>query len=140
MIRLTRSATTLAILFTISGMSHFLFHGFFLRMVPAWVPYPAAIVSVTGVLELLGAVGLIIPATRELAGWCLIALCIAVFPANIQMLTNARAAHSSALVESLLWLRLPLQPLLIFVIYRYVTVPSRRARTSKALTAAAVAR
>jgi len=139
-IRLTPSAVALAILFTVTGISHFLFHGFFSSMVPAWIPYPAAVVTVTGVLELLGAVGLIIPETRELAGWCLIALLVAVFPANIEMLVTARAAQSSALVETLLWLRLPLQPLLIFLIYRYVTVPSRHARTLKALTATAAAR
>lgn len=100
-------------------------------MVPAWVPYPALIVHVTGLLELLGVVGLLIPRTRELAGWCLIALLVAVFPANIQMLTTARAAGSPVLTEFLLWLRLPIQPLLIVLIYRTVIVPSRRARMAK---------
>jgi uncharacterized membrane protein len=53
------------------------------RMVPAAFPFRAQIVTITGYLELLGAVGLVIPATRGLAGVCLALLFIAMFPANV---------------------------------------------------------
>ena len=47
------------------------------------MPAPALLVTVTGVLELLGAVGLLLPATRVAAAWCLLALMLAMFPANV---------------------------------------------------------
>jgi uncharacterized membrane protein len=53
------------------------------RMVPPWVPNARVAVLVTGILEILGAVGLIMPETRTLAGVCLIVFLVAVFPANV---------------------------------------------------------
>ena len=73
---------------------------------------------VSGVFEIAGAAGILLPATRVAAGWGLIALLLAVFPANIQMLVNARAAHASALWTASLVARLPLQVLLIVWVYR----------------------
>lgn len=52
-------------------------------MVPEPLPYPGLIVSLTGVLQLLGAVGLFVPKTRSLAGLGLVALLVAMFPANV---------------------------------------------------------
>jgi uncharacterized membrane protein len=60
-----------------------------------------------------GGLGVRWHATRRWAGFGLIALCLAVLPANVQMLLNAQAAHASTLWLTLLWLRLPLQILLI---------------------------
>jgi uncharacterized membrane protein len=58
-----------------------------IAMVPTALPHPDLIVTITGILELLGAAGLLFPATAPAAGVCLAALLIAMFPANV------RAAH-----------------------------------------------
>lgn len=120
----------LALLFATSGLAHLAFHDSYTRAVPEWLPYRGSLVTISGILELLGAVGLVIPVSRVLAGWCLLALLVAVFPANIRILAAARAANSPSWIEGLLWLRLPLQPLLIWMVYRYsISAPGRRRRS-----------
>ena len=54
-----------------------------IRMVPAAFPRPDLIITITGLLELIGAVGLLIPATARAAAACLAALLVAMFPANV---------------------------------------------------------
>jgi uncharacterized membrane protein len=82
------------------------------------MPSARTLVYVSGVAEIAGAIGLLLPQTRVLAAWCLIALLIAVFPANVQMLLDARARDASAWWVLALWLRLPMQPLLIWFVWR----------------------
>ena len=78
-----------------------------IKMVPRIFPYPRLLIYVTGGFEVLGAIGLLIPATRSVAGFSLEALLIAMFPANI----NAAIKHISLRRESPspLWLRMPKQ-------------------------------
>ena len=101
----------LALFFVFAGINHFLRTGFYLRMMPPYVPWHLAMVQVSGVAEVaLGAL-LLIPAASRIAAWGLIALLIAVFPANLQM-----ALHPDTFPEfssPALWLRLPLQPVMI---------------------------
>ncbi len=89
---------------------------------PRWLPAPRLLVYVSGVFEMLGGIGLLVPWVRRWAAWGLIALLIAVFPANIQMLQAAHAAAASGWTQALLWLRLPLQPLLMWWVYRSAIV------------------
>lgn len=103
---------------------HFVAPAFFLQIMPPWVPNPGAAVALSGVAEIAGAVGLLLRATRVAAGWGLIVLLLAVFPANIHMLVQARATDASALWQALCWLRLPLQPLMMWWVWR-VAVRSR---------------
>src|SRR5688572_23466198 len=79
----------LALMFLFTAAAHFndMRHDM-IKMVPPWVPAPAAVVAITGVLEILGAVGLMIPRTRRAAGIALIVFLIAVFPANIHAALN----------------------------------------------------
>lgn len=120
----------LALLFAASGLAHLAFHDSYTRAVPEWLPHRGSLVTISGILELLGAVGLVVPASRVVAGWCLLALLVAVFPANIKILAAARAADSPSWIQGLLWLRLPLQPLLIWMVYRYsISSPVRRRRS-----------
>lgn len=116
--RLGLSVVLIALLFATSGTLHFAKPDFYVSMMPPWLPAPLALVYISGVFELLGAVGILVTATRVAAGWGLIALLFAVFPANIQMLMNARSAHASALWIAGLAGRLPLQVLLIMWVYR----------------------
>ncbi len=99
----------LAVMFAFTAVSHFhpKTRPDLIRMVPASLPAPALLVTATGVLELLGACGLLVPRTLPIAAYGLIALLVAMFPANVHaareglMIAGRRATP-------LLW-RLPLQ-------------------------------
>ena len=82
-------------------------------------------VYISGVAELAGAVGLLVPSLRVYAGYGLIALLIAVFPANVYMLQLARESNASAAYQLVLWMRLPMQPLLIWLVWQAAVRPNR---------------
>ncbi len=103
----------LAALFIVSGTSHFVRSDFFTAIVPPWLPSALTLVWISGFFEIAGAIGLLIPATRRAAGIGLIALMVAVFPANVHMALHADAFPNFA--PWLLWARLPLQAVLIAV-------------------------
>lgn len=74
----------LAAMFTFTGLSHFSgLRADFIRMVPPIFPVPGALVSLTGVLELLGAAGLLVPALRPYAAFGLALLLVVMLPANL---------------------------------------------------------
>src|SRR5882757_9206006 len=75
----------LTVLMTVIGVMHFVKPEGFVAIVPAQLPAPLLLVQVSGVAEIAGGLGLILPQTRRLAAWGLIALFIAVFPANVNM-------------------------------------------------------
>ncbi|HVT39578.1 MAG TPA: MauE/DoxX family redox-associated membrane protein [Gemmatimonadaceae bacterium] len=108
----------LALLFLASGILHLAMPAPYRRIVPAYFPAPALLVAVSGWAEIIGAIGLLVPRTRGLAAWGLMLLLVAVFPANVEMLRLYREAGASWWSESLLWLRLPLQLLLILAVWR----------------------
>jgi uncharacterized membrane protein len=84
-----------------------------IRMTPRWVPRPRAMVFITGLCEIAGAIGLVIPATRRAAGIALILFFIAVLPANVHA---ARAGVTlRGRPATPLWLRVPMQVLFIFL-------------------------
>ena len=114
----TRRVLPLVMLFLVAGSAHFVMPAWFDRIVPAWVPNARVATLASGAAEIAGAIGLLIPATRVAAGWGLIALLLAVFPANVNMLQMARATQASAGYLTGLWIRLPLQPLLIWWAWR----------------------
>ena len=122
--RLTLSIVLIAAIFVGGGVLHLVKPEAYLRMMPPWLPAAMALVLISGVFEIAGGVGVLVPATRVAAGWGLIALLVAVFPANVQMLLNARATHASALWMSGLVARLPLQAVMIYWVFR-VTIRSR---------------
>jgi len=122
---LSRRLLLLVAVFLLAGISHFVVPDAFERIVPAWVPVPRLMVYVSGLAELAGAIGLLVPSLRAYAGFGLIALLIAVFPANIHMLQLARESNASAAYQLILWMRLPLQPLLIWLVWQAAVRPSR---------------
>ena len=80
----TAAACALAVMFLFTASAHFTrTKKDLIAMVPSVFPRPELLVSATGVLEVLGAVGLLVPATRSLAGTGLILLLVAMFPANV---------------------------------------------------------
>jgi len=102
----------IAILFTVAGALHFLIPNVYMRVVPPLLPWPYALVLISGAAEIAGGLGMLFTSTRVAAAWGLIALLIAVFPANIYM----AQAHLMGPAWSL-WARLPLQGLLIWWVY-----------------------
>jgi uncharacterized membrane protein len=123
--RLTPDLLLLAALFTFAGVMHFVRPQPFDAIVPRWVPMPARTATLlSGAAELAGGLGLLHPATRPAARWGLLALLLAVFPANLNMAVNAE--RFMPLPEWALWLRLPLQPLLMWLVWR-----AGRARNGK---------
>jgi uncharacterized membrane protein len=99
-------------LFLSTGVAHFIRAERFVSFVPPALPAPRVLVFISGVAEIAGAIGLLIPPLRRWAGYGLIALLIAVFPANIYM-----AVHPERFTDVLpavgLWIRLPFQ--LVFI-------------------------
>jgi uncharacterized membrane protein len=73
------------------------------------------LVAVSGVAEIAGGIGLLIPRLRRWAGWGLIALLIAVFPANVYMAVSPQRIPDLHFARWMLWLRLPLQG--VFVVW-----------------------
>jgi uncharacterized membrane protein len=94
-----------------AGVAHFVLTRAYERIIPAWLPGHHALVLISGVAEMAGGLGLLFPPTRRAAAWGIIALLVAVFPANINM-----AMHPELFPTIPLWVlyaRLPLQLLLI---------------------------
>src|SRR5262249_513943 len=110
--------------FVMAGITHFTSPGFFRQLVPPVLPAPGAIVAVSGVAEIALGTPVMVPATRRLAAGGLIALLIAVFPANIyQALYNPTLIDPPAWMgqpsQTALYVRLPLQFVLIYWAWRY---------------------
>lgn len=120
------SRLLLAILFVIAGALHFVFPASYMKTVPPWLPVPGALVAISGLCEIAGGLGVLWPATRRWAGYGLIALCLAVLPANVQMLLDAQSAGASVAWQAALWIRLPLQLLLIAWIWSATLVDRYR--------------
>jgi uncharacterized membrane protein len=99
--------------FLLGGVAHFSLTETEMRIVPTWIPWPRAAVLVSGVFELLGAVGILIPITRRAAGIGLFLLTIAVTPANVFMLQHAELFN---VPRWALIVRLPFQVLLLALI------------------------
>lgn len=103
-----------AIFYTFAGTLHFLRPAMYMKIMPPYVPWHLAMVYVSGAAEILGGIGLLVTPMRRSAALGLVALLIAVFPANLYMATNPVEAGASALPTAALWGRLLLQPLLIW--------------------------
>ena len=98
-------------MFIDAGVNHFLSPGIYLKIMPPYLPWPMALIYISGFFEVAGGIGVAVPRLRRVAGWGLILLLIAVFPANVNMVINADQFPNIpywALVA-----RLPLQGLLI---------------------------
>ena len=101
--------------FVIGGVMHFANPEPFLRIMPPYIPYHLACVSISGAFELLGAIGLWIKPSRSLAGYGLMALTVAVTLANVHMYQHPELFPS--IPEWLLLVRFPVQTALIWLIF-----------------------
>lgn len=102
-----------AVAMTAMGVAHFVVVDDFARVVPDYLPYPVLLVQLSGVFEIAGGLGLLIAPVRRLAAWGLVALYVAVWPANVYMATHHIPLGGHEVPTAVLWARLPLQLLFI---------------------------
>ena len=113
--------------FVVAGLNHFRNPGFYVGIMPPYLPWPLALVYLSGVAEaVLGAL-LLFPRWAVMAAWGLVALLVAVFPANLHMARHPELYPSIA--PAALLLRLPLQGLLVAWAYWYTRRPGASAAT-----------
>ncbi len=118
----------LGCVFIAAGVNHFVATDFYMKMMPPYLPNHLLLVQVSGVAEALGGLGVLIPRTRRAAGWGLILLLVAVFPANVQMSLDAHAAGASLLWQAVTWMRLPFQALFIYWVWEATQPRVRKTR------------
>ncbi len=107
------------------GALHFARPEPFVAIMPEALPAHLALVYVSGVFEILGGLGLILPRTRRFAAWGLILLFLAVFPANINAAVNHLPMNGKVVPAWTLWARLPFQLVLVAWAY-WFTRPDKR--------------
>ena len=94
----------LGLLFVAAGVNHFARPEFYVRIMPPYLRWHYELVLISGVFEVIGGIGLLVPRLQRAAAWGLIALLVAVFPANLHM-----ALHPDdypRFPPALLWARL----------------------------------
>jgi uncharacterized membrane protein len=110
--------------FVFAGAMHFIVPRFYRAIMPPYVPAHDAMVAASGVAEIAGGVGLMIPQHRRAAGWWLIATLVAVFPANVHMALHPDDFPDVPGGRKALYARLPFQGVFI----AWVLSAMRRAR------------
>lgn len=120
----------LAVSLIIVGITHFLRPEQYARIVPPPFP-PLTSVYLSGFFEILGGIGLMVPLVSVAAAWGIIALFIAVFPANIYMTLNNIKIEGIPQNQFFYWARLPLQAVLIAWAYWYTHHPETQAEISE---------
>jgi uncharacterized membrane protein len=109
-----RSAGALAVSFTLTGLLHFLRTRAYEAIMPPCLPAHRELVLISGAAEIAGGVGALSPRTRWFARWWLIALLIAIFPANVHMAMHPEQIRGLPKIPRwALWARLPFQAVFI---------------------------
>lgn len=112
----------MSVLYVLAGLNHFRDPNFYLRIMPPYFPWHLFLIYLSGAFEIILGSLLVIPRFTRLAGFGLIALLIAVFPANIHMAINSGLYPEISPIA--LWIRLPLQGVLIAWAYWYTRTGS----------------
>jgi uncharacterized membrane protein len=109
------SRRLLILFFVGAGINHFRVPAAYLAIMPPYLPAPLLLVYLSGVAEIIGGLGVWYPPTRRVAGWGLLLLLLAVFPANVQ--AALYGVPDAALPSWVWWARLPLQGILLWWVY-----------------------
>ena len=107
----------MAFLYLIAGLNHLINPKIYLKIIPRYLPKPKLLNGLSGLAEIILGIALCIPMLSKFAAWGIIALLIAIFPANLYMVTDKKAGMG--LPKIILLLRLPLQIALIIWAYYY---------------------
>jgi uncharacterized membrane protein len=116
------------LLFVLGGTYHFVNPALYLRMMPPYLPWHHYLVYLSGFFEASLGLLLFVPKYTRLAAWGLVALLVAVFPANVRMVLNPQLFPE--IPHAVLWLRLPLQAVLIA--WAYLLTRGRRESDGRA--------
>lgn len=107
----------MAILYILAGFNHFRNPGMYIKIIPPFFKSPKLINVVSGIAEIVLGILLMFSLTTQYAAWGIIALLIAIFPANLYMFQNKKASFN--LPKWILFVRLPLQLFLIIWAFQY---------------------
>lgn len=113
----TLSRWLLGVLFALAGLNHFVLTDFYVSIMPPYLPWPLALVYFSGVAEAGAGILLLSRRTMRWGGWGIIAVCVAVFPANLHMALHPDQFPRFS--EAVLWVRLPLQAVVMAWSYWY---------------------
>lgn len=113
----------LSLVFVVAGVNHFVNPDFYVQIMPPYLPAHLELVYLSGALEIVGGVAVLVPGMRGAAGWGLVLLLVAIFPANLHMALNPDLFPG--LSSAALYARLPLQALLIAWAY-WATRPAEQ--------------
>ena len=105
-------------MYVVAGLLHFIKPKVYLKIMPPFLPYHLALVYLSGLFEAIFGALLFFPSTQTIGAWGIIITLIGVFPANIYMLTSYKGKR--LWYRTALWIRLPLQFLLIYWAWLYV--------------------
>jgi len=108
----------MAAFYIAAGVSHFIMPKFFIKFTPDWVPAPEKVNVLVGIIEITLGIALLYASTRSYAAIGIIALLIAVFPAHLKYHQMVKHSHKYVIVS---WLRMPLQVVLIYWAYTFVS-------------------
>lgn len=125
----------LALPLVFAGVDHLVTPGRYLAMIDGMLPFAREVVLLTGLCEIAGAAGLLVPATRRLAGIMLAVYFVCVFPANIRNALAGLSVDGLPAAAWYYWLRLAFQPLVIWWALRAAEViawPAARRRPATA--------
>ena len=122
----------LSVAIIVVGVLHFAKPQPFVKIMPPQLPYPLELVYISGFFEILGGIGLLIPLVSRAAAWGLIALFIAVFPANINQAVNSISIEGIPDNPIFYWVRLPFQAVLIAWAWWYTKEPEQQLKESSA--------
>ena len=114
---MTTPLIVMAVFYIVAGINHFINKRFYLNMMPSYLPFHKELNIISGIMEIIIGVMLFYDATRVLGAWLLIALLVAVFPANVQMAVDFKKKNNPYFWATIV--RLPLQVVLIWWAWLY---------------------
>jgi uncharacterized membrane protein len=109
----------MSLLYVVAGANHFIKPEFYKQLMPTYLPYHYEIIFISGVFEVALGLGLIFMKTRRTSAWGIVALLIAVYPANIYMWMNNVQIDGHATPALFHYIRLPMQFVLLYWAYLY---------------------
>jgi uncharacterized membrane protein len=112
----------MAVMLVFTAIGHFVFTKGMTMMLPDFIPFKTEVIYLTGVFEILAAVGLLIPGIRVWAGWALIIFFILVLPGNIKAAVqhiDYQKGTFDGYGPDYLWFRVPLQ--ILFIVWTYIS-------------------
>jgi uncharacterized membrane protein len=111
----------LGLAFAVAGANHFVTTDFYLSIMPPYLPWHLLLVYLSGAIEFALGIALLVPRFTRRAAWGIIVVCVAVFPANVHMALHAELFPQFS--EAGLWLRLPLQGVIVLWAWWFTRAP-----------------